>query len=182
MRQRIYTQHRIQSINHTVFKVTLNTWCAVSRTPGRGTSCVVGNHQFVRMSAVCLSAGFPPLLSWYSYLLSVFYFINAPSHCPKRPSIWHSMCVWGGGCVHVCTVPNPRETNWEKGAALNNILSWFRLQKSCKQCAGSDGSVINWPPGSGSVNPKISENSSVFSNYCIIINNRFDNIFLSMPT
>jgi hypothetical protein len=35
-----------------------------------GTSCVVGSHQIVCMCAVCLSVGFPPMLTWYSYLLS----------------------------------------------------------------------------------------------------------------
>ena len=38
------------------------------------TSCVVGGHQIVftsGTSAVYLSAGFPTVLNWYSYLLSV---------------------------------------------------------------------------------------------------------------
>jgi hypothetical protein len=64
-----------------LFNLTyLDTWCFVSRTPGRGvvdpyrTSCVVGSNQIVctsGTSAVYLSAGFPTVLNWYSYLLSV---------------------------------------------------------------------------------------------------------------
>jgi hypothetical protein len=54
----------------------LDTWCVVSRTPGievlyTRTSCVVGSHQIVWTSSACLSVGFPPMLSWYSYLLSI---------------------------------------------------------------------------------------------------------------
>jgi hypothetical protein len=63
------------SLGYSVFKIS---WCVVSRTPDRGvvdtcTSCVVGRHQIVWMSAVCLSVGFPPVLSLYSYLLSILH-------------------------------------------------------------------------------------------------------------
>ncbi len=53
--------------------LTWDTWCMVSRTPGRGvvdtyhTSCVVGCHQVVCTNAVHLSSGFPHLLCWQSY-------------------------------------------------------------------------------------------------------------------
>ncbi len=56
---------------------TWNTLCVVSKTPGREvlltrTSDVVGSHRIVCMSAVYLSAGFPPVLSWYLFLFAFF--------------------------------------------------------------------------------------------------------------
>jgi hypothetical protein len=54
---------------------TWDTWCLVSRTPGRGvydTYLCLGSDQIVR-KVTYLSAGLPLVLSWYrfSYLLSV---------------------------------------------------------------------------------------------------------------
>ncbi len=61
--------------SHTVLTYLI-LWCVVSRTPGRGLLetylrlVLWAAIKNVCTSAACLSDGFPPVLSWYYYLLS----------------------------------------------------------------------------------------------------------------
>ncbi len=57
-----------EAFKTVLYLLTWDTWCMVSRAPGRGvvdtyrTSCVVGCHQVVCTNAVHHSSGFPPFL------------------------------------------------------------------------------------------------------------------------
>ncbi len=97
-------------------------------------------------------------LCWVSILICFLYFTSlmAPHTVLNVPVPGKEfVCVRGGQINNQrkwSAQPKGNKLGKEWGLKQLHILSWFILQVSCKQCFGSDGSVIIWRPGSGSVN------------------------------